>query len=456
PAAPPPVAAPVPAPAAVPAAAPAPAAPPETAPYRTILRLAGSNTIGSELGPKWVAAMLTAHGYQNVQILVQGEEQRTVIANAPGTGERVGVEIAAHGSATAFKALASGEADVGEASRPINDKEVEALKSLGDMRSSSNEHVGGLDGVAVVVHRANPVSRLSVEQIAGLFSGKFTNWSQVGGADVPVKVLARDNKSGTWDTFNSLVLSHYKMELRADAARIEDSNELANRVAADPGAIGFIGLAFTGPTKALAVSDGDGAALYPSAFTVATEDYPLARRLFLYTSQSPQNPLITDYVSFAISPEGQAIVNQVGFVGQNIEAVEQPLAADAPADYVKAVAGATRLSVNFRFKPNSSQFDNKATRDIDRLVQFVAAQKSGSRPQVFLFGFTDNSGNAAANLQLSQARADAVAQELASHGMPATSIRGMGPIMPIAPNSSPDGRERNRRVEIWVKSASRS
>ena len=108
-------------------------------------------------------------------------------------------------------------------------------------------------------------------------------------ADVPLKVFARDDKSGTFDTFAALVLQPSKLKLGPNTERIEDSETLANAVASDPGGIGFIGLPYVGATKALAVADGDSLPLLPNAFTVATEDYPLARRLFLYTPAVSKN-----------------------------------------------------------------------------------------------------------------------------------------------------------------------
>lgn len=411
------------------------------------LALAGSNTVGARLGPAWAAGLLKAKGYSTLVEHRVSPEDVILEGRTPDNTALLRIQITAHGTASGIEALTAGSSDIAMASRPIADKEAEAATALGDLRSPASEHIVGLDGVAVIVHRANPVAELSITQLAGIFSGTITNWSQVGGPDLPITLYARDGKSGTFDTFNMLVLKSAGTALAAGASRWEDSAALANAVAADNGGVGFVGLPYVGATKALAIAEAGSPAVYPNRLTVATEDYPLARRLYLYVSGTPQ-PLSADYLSFALSPAGQAIAREMGYVDLTIEEVAAQPGRGTP-DYVAATAGARRLSTNLRFRAGGAELDNKALRDLDRVADHVIRQ--GGRAELVLIGFTDNTGNLGANVSLSQTRAQMVADAFVRRGLSRVRIIGLGPANPIASNATADGRIRNRRVEIWIK-----
>ena len=262
------------------AKAPAPASSPASG-GETILRLSGSNTIGSELVPALAQAFLKQLGASDARIVpgANGEE-KTVEGTLPGNSVPSLIQIQAHGSATAFTALADASADIGMASRKINPGEISRLSSLGDMTSPASEHILGLDGIAVIVNQANPATSLTKGELAKIFSGATTTWP-AGGA---IKIYARDDKSGTFDTFKSLVLGG--TSLASSAQRFEDSAALSDAVANDANGIGFIGLPYVRSAKAIAVAEAGAMPMLPNRFTVATEDYPLSRRLF----STPRRP----------------------------------------------------------------------------------------------------------------------------------------------------------------------
>src|SRR5262249_8699783 len=145
------------------------------------------------------------------------------------------------------------------------------------------EHVLALDGVLVLVSPDNPLSGLTMNEIAGIFAGTIRDWSALGRGSGPINIYARDDKSGTFDTFNSLVLRPRHLALRKDAKRCESSEELSDEVARDRNGIGFAGFAYLRNTKALTITSDCGISSAPNAFNVKSEEYPLARRLFLYT-----------------------------------------------------------------------------------------------------------------------------------------------------------------------------
>jgi phosphate transport system substrate-binding protein len=429
---------------------------PAAGPGGYFMRLAGSNTIGSQLGPALVSAWLQSKGATKVSITPRpGQDEKVVSADL--NGQTVKVEVKAHGSATAFEALNAGAADVGMASRSIKPDEVQELKRFGDFKAATNEHVLALDGVAVVVPTSNPIQKISITDLQSLFSGKTTNWSALGGPNLPVKVFARDDKSGTYDTFKELVLRGQKL---GPAKRIEDSATLEQSVSSEPGGIGFIGLPYVKTTRALAVSDGPAAPLLPTVFSVKTENYPLSRRLFLYTATTPSNPNVLDFVHFALSPAGQKIVKEQQFVDLDF-ATGSPLltpvaAADCrlsdrfPGDknaYCSLRQNAEQLGTSFRFRFNSTDLDTRAVADLQRVV---ARMKDNPSKQLVLAGFADSYGPYGANCALANSRAEAVSKRFETEGLH-PQVVGFCSERPVRSNDTLQGRELNRRVEVFLR-----
>lgn len=416
---------------------------------KPILRLAGSNTIGDTLGPALAEAFLKQRGATDVRILPGASPQEKIVqALLPGDSKASVITIAAHGSATAFTSLAGNGCEIGMASRRIKADEAAKLATLGDMNSAANEHILGLDGIAVIVNPSNSTDRLSKEQIMKIFTGEMIDWSQLGSSHGAIKIYARDDNSGTYDTFKTLVLAG--KPLAPGAQRFEDSKALSDAVAADPNGIGFIGLPYIQSAKPVAVSEKGTQALLPTRLTVSTEDYLLSRRLYLYTPATPSDTYTRQFIEFALSKQGQDVVAASGFVAQNVAQVAQTVSGDAPDEYKQLTQDANRLSLDFRFQSGQTALDNKAKVDLDRVVSLIADLKVAG-DKVMLFGFSDSTGSPAANQALSLSRAKVVASQFAERGMTLAIVRGFGAGMPVASNDSDDGQAKNRRVEIWIK-----
>ncbi len=421
------------------------AAPPDGT---TILRIHGSNTVGAKLAPMLVAGLFEAKGLQSVRIAPAGEENEQRVTALDERGKTIQALVAAHGTGTGFVGLKDGTADLAAASRPIKQSEAQSLAALGDMRSAESEQVIAIDGLAVIVHPDNPVQSLSVEQVARLFSGEIVNWRELGGANAAVELHARDDQSGTYDTFKELVLGSQGKTLATNATRYESNDALSQAVSRRSGAIGFVGLASVGKSKALAITDGDSQPMPPSLALVATEDYPLSRRLFLYADPQKQSAWTREFLSFVHSPEGQAIVEKSGYVAQAIAPIRLPLQTTMPEAYQQLAKEAQRLTVNFRFAKGSAQLDNKAQRDVQRLIDYLNSHDKQMNAAV-LVGFGDARNDPARTALLSKLRAMAVRRELARGGILVKEINGLGDQLPVASNSEA-GRIKNRRVEVWV------
>ncbi|AJQ46516.1 substrate-binding domain-containing protein [Pseudomonas putida] len=412
------------------------------------LRVQGSNTIGAALLPALVQGQLRAQQATAIEQQPGKWANETVITARDAHGQPLRVDIAAHGSSTGFAALGRGDADLAAASRPINDSEVRQLRALGDLRAASAEQVIGLDGVAVIVHPDNPLPRLNTQQLAQIFSGQIQCWEQLGIAGGAIHLYARDDRSGTFETFKALVLEPQHHDLSAKARRFESSDELAAQVATDRQAIGFSSLAAVHGAKVLAVAEGDAPAMLPERALVASEDYPLSRRLYFYLPANPK-PQARALADFAQSPAGQAIVAQQGFVSQQIKAQPVVPQADMPPRYRTLAQQAQRLSVNFRFQEGSASLDNKALRDVQRVAEYLR-QAGKLQSKAVLVGFGDPKETPGRAALLSRLRAQAVRRELARDGVELLEVTGMGDELPVAGNELEQGRLRNRRVEVWV------
>ncbi len=413
-----------------------------------LLRIQGSNTIGAHLAPALAAGLLRQQGVAHPEQQISAPNEVSV-SGRDAQGRLLQITVAAHGSGTGFVALAEGSAELAASSRPIKDSEQASLASLGDLRSASAEQVIALDGLAIIVHPDNPVQQLDIAQVAALFAGEIDNWQALGGPAGAVRLYARDDNSGTFDTFKELVLSSQGKQLAGAAQRFESSDELSERVSQDPQAIGFIGLPYIRQAKALHIADQGSQAMPASRELISTEDYPLSRRLFFYLKPDESNPWARALVEFAQSAEGQAIVTANGFIGQQVQAMRVAVDASQPRVYQRLAAQAQRLSVNFRFREGSAELDNKALHDLQRLLDYLKANDKQHR-QLVLVGFGDPKSDPARAALLSKLRAMAVRRELARAGILPRDILGLGEQLPVASNQQDDGRLKNRRVEVWV------
>jgi phosphate transport system substrate-binding protein len=433
-------------------------------------RIHGSNTIGERLMPMLIEAYSKQKlgGAPNAKI-PRAEEQEFTLPS--GAGNSVSIDLQVHGSGTAAKSLAEGKAVIGMASRPLNAEEIKLIedKNYIDARATGHEHMLALDGLAVIVNPGNPVRELTLEQIASIFSGQISHWKDVGGLDQPIVVLRRDDKSGTFDTFKNIVLAPSKREISRDALRFESSEALSEQVLLDQSAIGFVALPYVNKNAPLAISSSCGISHWPSKFSVKMEEYPLSRRLFLYSVGDLEDPIARDFLQFTLSDDAQPIIQEADFVEQGLsfqDAADQSkwleshtadsLAKSAPPAIVEEfprLASATRRSsVALRFREGSADLDNKALQDVARLARYLQSNVGAER-RVYFVGFADSNGTWSRNRELAFQRAAHVAKEVEKLGvrLPKDALRSYSVLAPAACIDTPAGAAKNRRVEIWVE-----
>jgi phosphate transport system substrate-binding protein len=416
---------------------------------QTILRISGSSLMGESLMPAMAEAFLKYRGATGVHT-VAGEHpgERIVLGTLPRDVTASQIVIVAHGTASVFACLADNGCEIAMAERRISADEASRMSAQSGRYAPVQERVLGLDGIAVIVNAANPMNTMPEDQVRQFFTGETTNMATANSPIGPVVVYAPDEKSSAWEMFSMEVLGG--RPLAAGAKRFSTGSAVSDAVAEDPFGIAFVEFPFVRNAKAIAVSDKDSIPLLPTRLTVATEDYPMARRIYLYTAANTSNPYSGQFASFAMSQMGQEAVRAAGFVGQNVEPLSAPVDLAAPEEYRKLTANAQRLSVDFRFLPDSTVLDSKGLADLDRVVAAISELRL-SGEQLMLFGFSDNAGNRDSGQGLSLALAKAVQNQLIQKGIPPSIVNGYGGALPIASSETAEGRRRNRRVEVWVK-----
>jgi phosphate transport system substrate-binding protein len=216
----------------------------------------------------------------------------------------IDISVQGGGSGVGIASVIDGTCDIGDASRPAKDKEYAKAKENG---IELYENVVAMDGIAVIVNPKNPVSGLTKDQIKGIYTGKISDWKDVGGKKGKIVVVSRDSSSGTFETFNSLALD--KEKVRPDALLNASNKAVATTIAKTPLAIGYVGLGYlTSEVKGVTVNK-----VKPTKANVVNGSYILARKLFMYTNGAPKGA-VKQYIDYILSSEGQKLVDKAGFV----------------------------------------------------------------------------------------------------------------------------------------------
>lgn len=217
----------------------------------------------------------------------------------------VTVTVSESGSGNGAKSLINATCDIATMSRPMKPTEKKAAQDAGVLPI---EHVVAMDGIALIVHPSNPVADLTTEQIRAIYAGEISNWKEVGGPDLAIVIISRDTNSGTYETFETMVMKGQKMTPKSEY--VGSNGAIRQRILTTPAAIGYVGLAFLEGVKALTVNK-----IAVNEETVAAKTYPVSRPLFMYTNGRPQSgSALFDFVNLSSTPEGKRIIADTGFV----------------------------------------------------------------------------------------------------------------------------------------------
>jgi phosphate transport system substrate-binding protein len=464
---------------------------------QTILTCAGAGALAGRLIPELARNYLLHIGADEVKVVPgAGADEFSVQGIFFDTREIRKIDIHGRGTPYGFTALKDGECDVALASHRLSS--VDARTMGANVISGESERRLGMDAVSVVVHRDNPVPDLTVEQVGRIFAGEVTNWDQVGGPSARINVYALKDTFATRGFFESVFLG--SRDILADAREVDVQSQLPEFVARDPWGIGFCSITQAGPCREVPIRAAAGSeALLPTTETIRSLAYPASRSMYLYVRSDSHNVHAQDFVEMSLSVAGQELVGKFGFVplgklegaaaaethvsslqgGENVPSIFRPGAPSvlkAPAitgdlprlvqldgevvpnetrkavlqEYLDGVYGGERLPIVFRFQSSSLDPDGQALQDVGRVANLMKERANASKA-VILVGFSDSVGDYASNLAVSVKRAEVIAERLRARGLDNITVLGAGEEEAVEPNESRVGRDRNRRVEIWLK-----
>ena len=218
----------------------------------------------------------------------------------------VNITISESGSGNGVKSLINKACNIANLSRFMKDSEFKSGVANGVLPVA---HVVAFDGLAVIVNPKNKIRSLTMSDIAAIYTGKITNWKQLGGDDAKIVVVSRDTNSGTYETFNELVLK--KAKIVKDAEYVGSNGQARTRVNTTKDAIAYVGLGFVDDTvKPLSIEG-----ILPNPKSITSGKYPIARPLFMFTNGYPKmGGDIFNFVTLHLSGEGREIISDLGYI----------------------------------------------------------------------------------------------------------------------------------------------
>jgi phosphate transport system substrate-binding protein len=250
------------------------------------------------------AGEITVKGSDTMVILGQRWAEEYMRVHPSAT-----IQVTGGGSGTGISALINGTTDICQASRTMSAAEKEKLRDR--YATVGVEIPVARDGLSVYVNASNPLGEVTMDQLKLIFTGKVTNWKELGGTDAKIVVYSRENSSGTYVFFKEHVLKNADYTVRAQS--MPGTAAVVNAVAKEKFGIGYGGAAYAKGIKLLKVKkDADSPAIAPDEAHVKDGSYPLSRPLFFYLRNKPTGD-VGAFVDWVLSAQGQAVVTKVGY-----------------------------------------------------------------------------------------------------------------------------------------------
>ncbi|MFP7672140.1 substrate-binding domain-containing protein [Marivita sp. S0852] len=438
------------------------------------ISISGSSTIGDVLMPALVEGFALQNNLKS-QRIPHDDTRFTYEVTSHETGKLVArFQFRVSSTDEGFADLLANEADLVMALREIRPGELALAKEagLGTLDDVNRSRVLALDAMTVIVSPTNPVSALSVSDLARILSGDIDNWRSLGGPDAPISVHMRDAQSGIAQAVEDRILRRANVSLIDTVQRHTTNLALAQAVTKDRLSLGIASFSEVGNSKALALTGTCEFSLRANRLTIKTEDYPLTAPMFLYIPARRLPKLARDFLAYTRSAPAQIITRRAGFVDQAPEEISLNIQGDRLANAVRVAEGDSgiaslkrmvetlsplrRLSTSFRFEPGQTRLDAQSRSNVQQLAQAMEAGVYDGRQLVFV-GFSDGDGPALANLRIARDRAQAVklavegAVEASNLSQVTLSTDAFGEAMPMACDDTSWGRQVNRRVEVWVR-----
>jgi phosphate transport system substrate-binding protein len=247
---------------------------------------------------------VTVKGSDTMVILAQSWAENYMKGHAQRT-----IQVTGGGSGVGIAALINGGTDICQASRPMKEAEKDQVRKRHG--KDVKEIPVALDGVAVYVHQSSMVPFLTKDQLKSIYTGRVTNWKDVGGKEGKIVVYSRENNSGTYVFFKEHVLNNE--DFAREIQTLPGTAAIVNAVSKDTASIGYGGIAYTTGIRALPIKlDEKAEAVQPTLTTVQNGQYPLSRSLFFYTIGEPAG-LAKEFIDWVLGAEGQKVCELVGY-----------------------------------------------------------------------------------------------------------------------------------------------
>jgi phosphate transport system substrate-binding protein len=246
---------------------------------------------------------ITIKGSDTMVILAQ-KWAEVYMSKNPSTA----IQVTGGGSGVGLSALINGSTDIATSSRPLKQSEMTKIK--GRYGTLGVEIACAKDGITIYMNKANGVNELTIKQLSDIYSGKITNWKEVGGADANIKLYGRENSSGTYVYFKDNVV---KKDYALTCQSLPGTAAIVNAVKKDKNGIGYGGAAFDNGVKDCKIKKDENSIAYsPTAETIKNKTYPITRYLYMYLATKPTGET-KKFIDWVLSPEGQKVTTQVGY-----------------------------------------------------------------------------------------------------------------------------------------------
>ncbi len=252
--------------------------------------------------------IISIKGSDTVLPIIESE-----IASFKNEYPSISLSVVGGGTGDGIEALIQGNTDLAMASRDLKDKE----KIIFNQKNKNiTKKIIAHDALMIVVNPSNPISKLTREQIELIYTGKITNWSELGGLNIPIELYSRESTSGTYSYFQEVVLNDNAYSKNMLSTFVTEA--IVKSVAISKGAIGYIGIGYkTNKIKALSVSfNGGKTFIKPSIETTKNKTYPISRPLFLMYEESNKEK-VNEIIDFTLSEKGQNIISELGYIPLN-------------------------------------------------------------------------------------------------------------------------------------------
>lgn len=425
-------------------------APKEKPSPKILLRICGNPEFCDLLAPTLVEGFLTESAFENISRHML--ENGIIQINSNQGDQFFQINIEAVETKTAFEWLSYERCDVLFTGIKIKSKDQISSTDIEEEEYTENEHIIAMDGIVFLVNAKNPVRSLNIIEVKDIFSGVIQNWEKVGGRSGPINIYSPEESSDVYQLFQKHVMEDKKI---ASNNKYKHFKKLSKNIGNDPNGIALCSLPFIGENQAIAIADHEIDPVRPSYFSVSTDEYHLIRKIYMYSILVSASQSTLPFLSFVQSSKGHDLIKQSGYVDCSVKALgsrrelwQKPINPAVFKKLVKITKNTRKLSMNFYFENNKYELTPDSYQKFKQLTLWLKQQTKAVK--IYAIGYSDSIGSYRHNCMVALKRAETVAREMKISGIYVDEIVTACEEFPIASNQTETGRNKNRRVEIWI------